>query len=92
MKHNRHNKPYSVFIKRYRFLKYTRKLQEPAEWKYYRSYMTIQGAKDAVKAFHSSKAYPSVHDYPGEEYEKEYPHITPTITIKRYKIVKNENH
>jgi hypothetical protein len=84
--YDKSTKPIEVLYKEYMFTKYTRKLRFEPRWRHFKYYSTLHGANDALLVF---KKY-GKRDYPGADYEKDYPHITPTITITRYKIIKRE--
>jgi hypothetical protein len=83
-------KPFTVQIISYIWDKYSRKLINRPTWRRHRDYQTIDSAKDAIKDFRSQV---NIWDYPALgniENEKKYPNLTPTITIYRYKIIKNK--
>ena len=82
-------KNFEVWVIRYQFDKYKRRLMNVPCWVRYKGYSTIEGATDAIRAFrhnwatHPSRDYPAMGDV---QREHEFPHITPSITAKRFKI------
>lgn len=86
-------KPIEVLCKEYRFDKYIRKIKNKPEWRHYKYYQTIEGANDACKAFRNSLFDKVYRDYPSMgniENEAKYPHIKPTITVKRYMVIERD--
>lgn len=81
-------KEYEVLAIEYKYDKYSRKLRFKPKWSHLKYYKTLESALDAVKDFRKSKYDEYYYDYPHNE--KEYPHLKPTITIKRYKVIKRE--
>jgi len=84
-------KPFEILCKSYRFDKYTRQLKNAPEWQHYKYYKKLEGADDAIKAFRNSWYDIVYRDYPSMgniENEATYAHIKPTITVKRYMIIK----
>jgi len=84
-------KTYEVETKEYRFDKYKRTLLNEPRWEHYRYYINERAAQNATRDIRKSMY--CRFDYPAmgnEENEKLYPHIKPTITIRRYRIVKRK--
>lgn len=82
-------KPYFLWRKQYKFDKSTRTVLNDPEWVVYKRYKSLPAAKDAIRAFRRSRADEIYRDYPAMgnlENEAKYPHIRPTITIRRYKL------
>ena len=83
-------KPFEVLCKEYIFDKYSRVIKNEPKWRHFKYYRTVAGANDACKEFRNSWYDKVYRDYPSMgsiENELKYPHIKPTITIKRYKII-----
>lgn len=94
-KYDTSTKEYELQVRQYRFDKYERKYNgdsySGSQWIHQKYYKTLQGAQDAIKHFRSYKS--PYYDYPAmgnPENEKKYPHIKPTITAIRYRIIKRE--
>ena len=86
-------KPFEILCKSYRFDKYTRQLMNTPEWLHNKYYKKLEGAEDAIKAFRNSWYDMVYRDYPSMgniENEAKYPHIKPTITVKRYMIIERD--
>ena len=88
-------KEFEVLRITYQWDKYGRKLSSEPYWHHYKYYKTLNSALDAVRDFRNSWYDKVYYDYPamttGIENEKEYPHITPTITIHRYKAARRDD-
>ena len=88
-------KEFEVLRITYSWDKYTRKLSNEPKWHHYKYYKTLNSALDAVRDFRNSWYDKAYYDYPalggGIEHEQKYPHITPTITIHRYKAVRRDD-
>lgn len=87
-------KEFEVLRITYRWDKYGRKLSNKPNWHHYRYYKTLNSALNAVRDFRNSWYDKVYRDYPamdvGIENEQKYPHIKPTITIRRYKAVRRD--
>lgn len=86
-------KPFEVLCKEYRFDKYSRMIKNEPKWRHYKYYQTFEGANDAIKAFRNSWYDKVYRDYPSMgnvENEAKYPHIKPTITVKRYMVIERD--
>lgn len=85
-------KEFEVLRITYRWDKYTRKLNNNPSWSHYKYYKTLSAAHNAAKAFRGNWFDKVYYDYPalsnGIANEILYPHIKPTITIHRYKVVR----
>ena len=86
--YDKSTKPYEVQRKHYRFFKYGRNLSYPANWVHCKYYETLESAEAALKDFRRSGLDRAYRDYPWNE--KDFPHITPTINIYRYRAVKRD--
>ena len=85
-------KQFEILVKSYRFSKYERKLLNEPKWRHKKHYYTLNGAQDAIKELRKVADSLMLKDYPAmgdPEREKLYPNITPTITLTRFKIIKN---
>jgi len=86
-KYDTSKKEFEVQYRYYTFFKYNRKLKHKSDgWLHFKYYKTINGAIDSLKEFRKK----GVWDYPGESIESNYPKLIPTLTIRRYRIVKRD--
>ena len=85
-KYDTSTKQYEIQYKEYVYTKYTRKLNFKPKWRHLKYYKTLEGASDAILEIRKR----GVRDYPGTELESKYPHIRPSITINRYKVVERK--
>jgi len=85
-------KEFEVLRITYSWFKYDRVLNNIPTWNHYKYYKNAAAAYDAVRDFRRSWYDKAYYDYPalnnGVENEIKYPHIKPTITIFRYKVVR----
>lgn len=89
-KYDTSTKPYEIQCISYTFYKYGRKLIFPAEWRHHKYYNTYEQALDAIRDFRHFSLDRAYRDYPSTDSESKYPHITPSINITRYRIVKRD--
>jgi len=83
-------KPFEIQYKDHQFYKYERTPRRVPEWQHHKYYRTIEGATDAIRQLRENWSKGSYMDYPAMgniENEAKYPHLTPTITVRRYRIV-----
>ncbi len=83
-------KPYEVQIICYRWGKYSKQLVNLPQWKHYRYYNTHQGASDALRDLRRSPYHNKRVDYPGSNSEARFPHIKPTLSLYRFKVIKRD--
>lgn len=87
-------KPFEIQEIQYRFDKYKRVLLSPPVWRHCAYYNSELSAKDAIRDIRNGWGYEAYRDYPamggGVEAEKQFPHITPSINIYRFRIIKRD--
>ena len=80
-------KEFEIDVKVYRWNKATRELECEPKWRHHRYYKTLEGAKDALRAFRRSSYKESI-PWVGQEHR--FPHIEPYYRLERFRIVKRE--